>query len=117
LIGFTPTGAVINVAIGAKFTVYTATAVDRSNESSPVIKAEGFAGMGEIEGELGSGRQQLDSVVVNWPMEPPDWTIRRRRPAVLFTVLANWTMSRFGGSPPRPVKIRPVLYMASHDTV
>jgi hypothetical protein len=120
-IGFTPTGSGHNMsAIGARFTVYTATQLSGVTKQNRVIKAEGgSAGMGgELRANFGLGAATaFDSVVVNWPDGTrQSWSYSQLSASGAVTVLGKyWTVVEGSSVPAAPVKVRP-SYVASHDT-
>ena len=122
-IGFTPVGSGHNKsALGAKFTVYTATQLAGVTKQIRVIKAEGgSAGMGgELRANFGLGAATtFDSVVVNWPDGTrQSWTgAQLGAGAGSGITLTNryWTIVEGSDVPAAPVRIRP-SFVASIDT-
>ena len=122
-IGFTPVGAGHNMsAIGAKFTVYTATQIAGVTKQVRVIRAEGgSAGMGgTLRANFGLGAATaFDSVVVNWPDGTrQSWTSAQLTAGAGSGITVTnryWTIVEGSNVPAAPVKIRP-SFVASVDT-
>lgn len=122
-VAFTPTGSGHNKsAIGANFTVYTATQLPGVTKQVRVIKAEGgSAGMGgSLRANFGLGAATtFDSVVVNWPDGTrQSWTgTQLTAGAGSGITITNryWTIVEGSDVPAAPVKIRP-SFVASIDT-
>ena len=123
-IGFTPVGAGHNMsAIGAKFTLYTATQLSGVTKQIRVIKAEGgSAGMGgELRANFGLGAATaFDSVVVNWPDGTrQSWTYTQLTAGAGSGITVTnryWTIVEGSNVPAAPVKGRPSFAGTPPDT-
>ncbi len=122
-IAFTPVGAGNNKsAIGARFTVYTASQLTGIKMQIRDIKAEGgSAGMGgTLRANFGLGAAtSFDSVVVNWPDGTrQSWTYSQLSAGAGSGITVTnryWTIVEGSNVPAAPVKIRPT-YVATLDT-